>query len=218
MPSISSASGSAGYRSRAAGVGLVAVDQRVADHEPDADARHLLGELGRDVAVRVGDDEHLRVAVVEDVRGFVGGEVVVDGRVEEPGALRGPAELEVLGPVLHQDRDVVAEAQPRVPEQLRELVGAVVQLPVRDRVAGAGHDVRDLVGPFTCMEPRPHDLPPAVRVRQKEVMTLRMTSPFSIAVKASFTSSSLIVRDTMLPVSSRPVSMRSMKRWKSRRT
>ena len=40
--------------------------------------RHLVGELGRDVAVRVGDDEHLRVAVVEDVRGFVGVEVLVD--------------------------------------------------------------------------------------------------------------------------------------------
>ena len=87
------------------------------------------------VAVRVRDHEHLRVAVVEDVLGFLGGEVPVDARVEQARALRGPADLEVLGPVLHENRDVVAEAQPGVEEQLRELVRAVVQLAVRDRLA-----------------------------------------------------------------------------------
>ncbi len=50
----------------------------------------------RDVAKRVADDEHLRVAVVEDVRDLVRVEVRVDAREEEPGALRRPTRLEVL--------------------------------------------------------------------------------------------------------------------------
>ena len=118
---------------------------------------------------------------------------------------------------------MVAEAQPGVAEQLRELVRAVVQLAVGDRLTGRGHDVRELVRPFARVLTGPHATPRSSvasdRARpQNEVMTLRMTSPFSIAVNASFTSSSLIVCDTIAAVSRRPVSMRSTKRWKSRRT
>ena len=74
--------------------------------------RHLVEELGRDRRANVSEiDEHLRVAVVEDVRGLVGVEVPVDAREEEARPLRGPARLEELDAVLHQHRDVVAEAQ-----------------------------------------------------------------------------------------------------------
>ena len=126
VPSSSSSSGSAGYRASASSYELVAVDG-VADDEPDLHARHLVDEL---LAQRRGtsrDDEHLRVAVVEDVRDLVGVEVRVDAREEEARPLRGPARLEVLDAVLHEHRDVIAEAQPRVVEQLRELVRAIVQ-------------------------------------------------------------------------------------------
>ena len=74
---------------------------------------------------------------------------------------------------------MVAEAQPRVAEQLREPVRAVVQLAVRDRLAGRGHDVRDLVGPFSRVFTWPHTRPRLYDVAnaQNDVMTLRMTSP-----------------------------------------
>ena len=52
----------------------------------------------------------------------------------EPAALRGPARLQVLDAVLHENRDVVAVAQPGVVEQLRELVRPIVQLAVRARL------------------------------------------------------------------------------------
>ena len=159
----------------------------------------LSSELGRDVAERVGDDEHLRVAVVEDVRGLLGVEVPVDARVEEARALRGPAHLEELGPVLHEHRDVIAEAQPRVVEALRELVRAIVQLAVGDGLPGRGHDVRDLIRPF--LRVLSGHMPLArgygAASTQNVVMTLRMTSPASIARNASLTSSSSIVRDTI---------------------
>ena len=77
--------------------GVVAVDRS----PPTMRRSFTLGILSRssvgDVAERVGDHEHLRVAVVEDVRGLVGVEVPVDARVVEAGALRGPAHLEELG-------------------------------------------------------------------------------------------------------------------------
>ena len=82
----------------------------------------------------------------------------------------------------------------------------------------------DLVRPFERVFTWPHSRSSLERGplndghRQNVVMTLRMTSPASIARNASFTSSSLIVRDTIAAVSRRPVSMRSAKRWKSRRT
>ena len=64
-----------------------------------------------EVAERVGDHEHLRVAVVEDVHGLLHVEVPVDARVVEARALCGPACFEELGAVLHEHRDVVAEAE-----------------------------------------------------------------------------------------------------------
>ena len=116
----------------------------VADHQPDLDARHLVDELRGDIAQRVGDDEHLRVAVVEDVRDLVGVEVRVDAREEQPRPLRRPARLEVLDPVLHQDRDVIPEPQAHVPEQLRELVRTIIQLPVGNALPRSRHHIGEM--------------------------------------------------------------------------
>jgi len=52
----------------------------------------------------------------------------------------------------------------------------------------------------------------------RQAMTLRMTSPASMARKASLTPSSLMVFDTIEPMSRRRVSISSTKRGKSRRT
>ena len=117
-------------------VGLVAVDDARRRPSAASSPRGILSTSSRrDIAQRVRDDEHLRVAVVEDVRDLVGVEMRVDAREEQPRALRRPTRLEVLDPVLHQNRDVIPEPQPRVQEQLRELIRAIVQLRVRDRLA-----------------------------------------------------------------------------------
>ncbi len=80
----------------------------------------------------------------------------VDARVEQPRALGGPADLEVLGAVLHEHRDVVAEAQARVEEHLRDLVRAVVELAIRDGAVGPRHHVRNVLRALLGVEPGPH--------------------------------------------------------------
>ena len=134
---------------------VVALD-RSADREADLHVGHLAGELDRELTKLGADHDCLRVAVVDDVRDFVGGEVRVDACVEEARALRGPARFEVLDAVLHHDCDVVAETEPCVPEELRELIRAVIQLAVGARLTGARHDVREMLRPLRRMLPRPH--------------------------------------------------------------
>ena len=137
-------------------VRVVAVDRMVADDEPHLGVRHLVEQLNRDRGERVADDEYLRVAIVDDVRGLVTVEVPVDARVEEPGPLRGPTHLEELRAVLHQHRDVIAEPQPGIPEQLRQLIRAVVQLPVRKHRPGRAHDNSRMRRPFRRVPTGPH--------------------------------------------------------------
>ncbi len=137
-------------------VRLVTGNGILADHQANLHPRHLVDELRGDIVKRVADDEHLRVAIVEDVRDLVRVEVRVDAGEIQPGSLRGPARLEVLDPVLHQHRDVIAEAQPRVPEQLRELIGTIVQLRVGDNFSASCHHVRRMSGPLQGVLTGPH--------------------------------------------------------------
>ena len=91
-------------------------------------------------------DHRARPAVADDVGDLGRGEVPVDRRVVEAGAQRRPHHLEVAQVVGQQDGDVVAAAQaPLVPE-LGELVRALVELAVGERVAAAGHHDGRVVG------------------------------------------------------------------------
>ena len=64
--------------------------------------------------------------------------------------------LEVARVVVHQHCDVVAESQSRVPEQLRALIRAVVELLVGDGLARRRHDHGGLVGRDLRPVPRVH--------------------------------------------------------------
>jgi hypothetical protein len=55
-----------------------------------------------------------------------------------------------------QHGDVVAEAQPRVPEQLRELIGTIVQRAICDGLPGGGHHICKVIRPFGGVLSRPH--------------------------------------------------------------
>ena len=97
-----------------------------------------------------------RVAVVDDVRDLLCVEVEVDRREVDPRALGCPGDLEIVGIVVHEDRDVGVEPESAVVQQLRELVRAVVQLPVRDRVTARGHHESGLVGVLGGVRCGPH--------------------------------------------------------------
>ena len=115
-------------RGRGSRVRLVARDV-LAHHQAQLHVRHLVEELApRPRATCRRRRAPARPVEVEDVRDLVRVEVRVDAREEEARALRRPTRLEVLDAVLHEHRDVVAEAQARVLEALREPIRPVVQL------------------------------------------------------------------------------------------
>ena len=76
-------------------------------------------------------DEHLGVAVVDDVGDLVGGEVRVDARVVQAGSLGGRHRLEVAEVVLHEHRHVVAPHGARRPVQVSEAIGVRLELGER---------------------------------------------------------------------------------------
>ena len=111
-----------------AGLGLVHhVEQRaagLADQAPD-----LLGAFRR-------GDEDFCAAVFDDVGDLVLRQIAADRGVIEPRALRGPADFHEGEAVFHQQRDVVAGLQAERAEQMRALVGELVELAIGDRLAG----------------------------------------------------------------------------------
>jgi len=74
----------------------------------------------------------------------------------EAGALGAPGRVEVVGAVLHEQRDAVVGCQPEVRERVSRLVGTLVQLPVTDRRARA-HDNGGLAGIGLGVNSRVHD-------------------------------------------------------------
>ena len=149
-------------------VRLIAVDhlRRIADHQPHLDARHLVDELRRDIPQRVARDEHLRVAVVENVSNLVRIEMRVDASKEKPRPLRRPARLEELRAVLHQNRNMIPKPQPRIKEQLRDLIGPIIELAVGNHLPRARHQ-----RPLERMLTRPHPSPSLSAVRWRRAET-----------------------------------------------
>ena len=106
--------------------------------------------------MRRGRHEGAGVAVLDDVGHLLGGEVGVDRRVVEAGALGRPADLEEAGLVLDQEGDVVTEAEAGVLPHPGQPAGALLQLGVGDDLARAGHDDRRVVGTLLGMDSGPH--------------------------------------------------------------
>ncbi len=103
------------------------------------ESRQHRAEIGR-------GDQRGRAAVVDDVGGLVGREVPVDRGHVQTHPQRAPHRLEELHPVLEQHREVVAPAKPPRPQQVGDLLRAVVQLCVGHARTGATHDQRVAVG------------------------------------------------------------------------
>ncbi len=109
---------------------------------PEGDAvRHLRGErrdrLG-EFGERRRDDEHLRVAVVDDVRGLDGSEVRVDEGDVDARSNCTPVQFECRGVVDGDDRDVVALPDVVCAQPVREPDGRVLEFPIGERPSGRG--------------------------------------------------------------------------------
>lgn len=79
-------------------------------------------------------DEHLRLAVVDDVGDLRAGEVVVDAREVEADLNRCQVQFDEHHLVRQDDRHTVATLQPEPAETVRQLVGPLLQL-----AEGPGH-------------------------------------------------------------------------------
>ena len=124
-------------------VGLEAVD-RATEHQADRAVGEQGGERGDRLAERRRRHQRPGVAVVHDVGGFLRRQVAVDRREVQARSERGPDDLEVLGPVLGEDRHVVARPQAGRPPQLRQPPRPLLQLAVGEHRPGARHDHRRL--------------------------------------------------------------------------
>ena len=126
------------------------------DDQPAFDGGAHRHDLAGDVELLPRRDEHPRLAVVDDVGELLGRQVRVDARVVEARPLARPAHLHVAGVVLHEDRVVVEPLEPLVAQQVREAVGALLELAVGDDLATRGHDERRLIGARGGVLPRVH--------------------------------------------------------------
>ena len=91
------------------------------------------------------------LAVVDDVRGLVGGQVPVDRRDVHPGSQGAPRDLEVLDPVLDEHGHVATGAEPVAAQEVGDPAGALLELAVGELGAAPERDcevVRVPVEPF----------------------------------------------------------------------
>ena len=98
---------------------------------------HSLQRLARDVELCPRGDEDARLAVGEDVGELARGQVGIDAGVIEAGPLAGAAGFQIAAVVLHEDRIVVEPLQAAVAKQMRQPVGARVQLAIGDGLAAS---------------------------------------------------------------------------------
>jgi hypothetical protein len=61
-----------------------------------------------------------------------------------------------VGVVVHEDRDVVAELEAAILEQMGQSVGTLVELAVRHHQTAARHDVGRIVGVLFGVQSGPH--------------------------------------------------------------
>ena len=162
--------------------GLVVVEARdlTADREPQGarllpDVGHCVGDAGR-------HHERLGAAVVDDVVHLVGGQVPVHRRDVEARVHRAPEHLEVLEPVVHHDRDVIAGVQACAAYRVRQAAGAFVELGVGADRAALGVDRSRPVGRRLRVLPRVlhrHEGPPG------NIQTFARSVPLPVCRRAS---------------------------------
>ncbi len=125
---------------RHAGDGALVIEERRIlpagiQHQQQFEAR-ARGKRGeRDFAQRARGDEHAREAVVHDERELAGIQVRVDAGVVESRALAGRTGLDVARVVLQEDRVVIEAPQALATKQMREPVGAGLDLAVTQAFA-----------------------------------------------------------------------------------
>jgi len=129
---------------------------RAIHHQARDQAWHLGRHALRHGGLRMRGDQHPGAAVGHDMRRVIHVQARADAHVDQPRALRAPAQLEQARVVLQQEGHAVARLQPVVAEQPRRLVGALVKLAVSNDGA-AGHDDGRLVRGALRMNMRVHD-------------------------------------------------------------
>ena len=140
----------------------VAVDRAV-EHQPGVAAGREPVETARHLRPGTRCNEHLRLGVFEDVARFFIGQVAVDRRQIQARPKGGPDDIEPGEVVLGEDRNMVAPPQADVEQELRQLVGPVVQFTIGPAGAGIAVYRRRLVRKYFCPIPWIHaalsDLP-----------------------------------------------------------
>ena len=106
---------------------------RIAHHQPQLDRRCQRNQLNGQRCQRRGRDQRAGATVLHDVGGLFGGQVRVDHRVVQAGALE--PERHLMGPVVvgQQHRHVVPRPQPVGGQGLGQPARALLEL-------GEGHD------------------------------------------------------------------------------
>ena len=111
--------------------------------------RQILGNFAK----IFGSDESFCFAIVQDITRLLGGQVTIDGGEIEPGPKCCPHHFEEAQVVLHENGHMISRTKTLLPHQLSELVGAIVQVFIRNDVTGDCVNscslVRKFDAPFT---------------------------------------------------------------------
>jgi hypothetical protein len=113
-----------------------------------AQGREIVTDLGDHRRERSLEDERSRVRVLEHVPELVGDVAVVHVDDRRPRLVDAELDLDPLGPVPREDRDVVAGADPGIEEVMGDAVRARVELGVAQacRPGDERGAIRDRVG------------------------------------------------------------------------
>ena len=102
--------------------------------------------LARDRKMRLRRDKDLRQAVVDDIGELARREIGIDVGVVEARAVACNSAFDVTRMVLHEDGVVVGPLEAHGSHEMCDLVGARLQLSVRDRLARLSHDDSGMTG------------------------------------------------------------------------
>ena len=133
---------------------------RTVDDQRHLDIRALLQRLGRHRALLLGEDQHLRLAVVDDVGDLVGRQKRVDAGVVQPRTLAGRAAFEVARVVLHEDRVVIQALEPDDCAGSARGGWTAPRVRRRSPPRRCGHDERRLIRPVLNVRACVHEDPP----------------------------------------------------------
>ena len=90
-------------------------------------------------------DQQAGATILDDIFDFRRSQAGRDADKVQPGALGGPANLEIAWAVLRKDGQRITMVQPQRSKRMCDLVRALVQLAKGHSLAAAGHDVSRFV-------------------------------------------------------------------------